>query len=460
MHTLLFHKKLSLCLLITLFCFSCKKFITVSPPDTAVTAANVFSDDATATSAVMGIYTQVMGNTLFFMNGATTLYPSLSSDELSLTSPNPDLEGFADNALSPQSSILQNNLWGKAYQYIYQMNACLQGLQGSSSLSPSVKEELTGEVKFLRATSYFYLANLFGAVPLELGTDYTVNAQMPRNSIAEIYAQIITDLKDAETELGENYLTPDLIRPNKFAAAAMLARVYLYMKDWADAETYASEVINSGSYQLVTDPAGVFVSGSTETIWQMMPVLPGENTAEGLAFIPASPGTVPDYAVTSVLLNAFEPGDLRKSAWLDSTTVNGMTYYFPFKYKVRDGSDLTEYNIVLRLAEQYLIRAEARAEQNNLTEAVADINLIRERAGLSPLTAAISQASCLAAVMQERRIELFAEWGHRWFDLKRTGMADAVLSVEKSGWKPSAALYPIPYNEIQSNVRLTQNPGY
>jgi hypothetical protein len=114
----------------------------------------------------------------------------------------------------------------------------------------------------------------------------------------------------------------------------------------------------------------------------------------------------------------------------------------------------------LRLAEQYLIRGEARAHQNNVQGAQEDLNIIRSRAGLGATTAN-DESSLLAVIETERQVELFAEWGHRWFDLKRTGRADAVLSLEKApNWQSTDRLYPIPFEEIKINPSLTQNPGY
>jgi starch-binding outer membrane protein, SusD/RagB family len=143
-----------------------------------------------------------------------------------------------------------------------------------------------------------------------------------------------------------------------------------------------------------------------------------------------------------------------------SKTVAGKIYNYPWKYKIRDiGLPLTEYNMVIRYAEILLIRAEAKAHLNKLDEAIDDLNLIRSRAGLPLLTIA-DQASLLKAIEHERRIELFAEWGHRWFDLKRTGRATEILAPLKPAWKPSAMLFPIPQNERLRNPLLTQNPGY
>ncbi len=159
------------------------------------------------------------------------------------------------------------------------------------------------------------------------------------------------------------------------------------------------------------------------------------------------------------MLNAFEPGDLRKAKWLNSTVIGGQIYFYPFKYKIRSGRPVTEYYMVLRLAEQYLIRAEAEAKLNDLSDAIADLNIVRSRAGL-PNTSATTQAQLLAAIKHERQVELFCEWGSRWFDLKRTGDIDAVLGAEKTGWSSTDSLYPIPFSEIQANPFLTQNTGY
>jgi hypothetical protein len=162
-------------------------------------------------------------------------------------------------------------------------------------------------------------------------------------------------------------------------------------------------------------------------------------------------------------LNAFEVGDKRKASWVISGTQDGQPWSHPFKYKSTSSDTvLTEYYTVFRLAEQHLVRAEARAKLGKLTaanSAESDINIIRDRAGLGPTTAQTKE-ELLAAVAQERRVELFSEWGHRWFDLKRTGKADEVLSLIKPGWQPEDKLYPIPYDERQLNPNLTQNPHY
>lgn len=440
---------------------SCKKFVATEAPPTEITTATVFSDSVAAASAITGLYSQMMSSNIFLVNGGVTLVSALSSDELTRTSPNSFYDVFTANAIPSNNSLVQNNLWRAAYSYIYQCNAIIEGAGKSSSLSSAFKQRLTAEARFNRAFCYFYLVNLFGDVPLVTTTDYSINASMPRTPSSAVYAAIDADLQFATSYLPA--IVTENIQPTSSAAAAVLARSKLFQKDWAAAEANATTVINVGLYSLPADLSTVFTPGSSETIWQLVPVQPSFNTAEANVFIPANGATRPTYVLTQALQNAFDTGDARPTIWIKTSLLNGQSYAFPYKYKERIrmaiGSPSVEYNVVLRLAEQYLIRAEARVKQGNLSGAKADLNIIRNRAGL-PNVVAADDTSLLLAIEKERQREFFAEWGHRWLDLKRTGRADAVLSLTKSGWQPSDALYPIPFDEIQNNPAFTQNPGY
>jgi hypothetical protein len=242
---------------------------------------------------------------------------------------------------------------------------------------------------------------------------------------------------------------------------ALLARADLYAGNWADAQTMADSVIANGTeYALSTDLNQVFLLNSSEAIWQIPPVMEDVNTFAGTIFLLTGP---PDFqqtvAMDSFLVAAFEPGDLRRSSWVGQT----LTYYYPDKYKVSYAASVTEYLMVMRLAEQYLIRAEARTRQDDLAGAAADLNQLRSRAGLLP-TNATTQPQLLAAIIHERQVELFTEFGDRWIDLKRTKTLDSVMRVVtpfKGGvWNSYDSLLPIPASELQINPKLTQNPGY
>ena len=464
----------------TLFIFifgcsiGCKKLVQIPPPTSTITTSQVFADSADAASALLGIYSTLAYTNYGFANSSLTIYPGLSADELLSFNTFIDLESMSTNTILPANGNT-SNLWSQGYATLYQPNAVIEGLQASTGVSQSVKAEFIGEAKWIRAFINFYLVNLFGNIPLVTTVNYASNALSTRASTTQVYQSIISDLQDAQNSLAADYSAGggERIRANKWAAAAMLARVYLYTSDYPDAETQASSVINNtGLYSLDSNLNNVFLADSPEAIlqWQNNSSVNTNTynaTNEGYQLIPYSSTSAPNFYLSNQLLSAFEDSDYRKSAWLDSTIYGGTTYYYPYKYKVgptqaEANAPVTEYYTVLRLAEQYLIRAEARAKQGKLPDAIKDLNIIRSRAHLVPLSISLTQDQILAAVFQERRIELFAEWGHRWLDLKRTGQVSAVFSTipYKSAYQPYQQLYPIPPYELQTDPNLVQNPGY
>lgn len=447
-------------LLLFLLFSSCKKFVQIPLPSDQLTAGFVFTNDNSAIQALDGIYSKMMEDQQQFSSGFTTFFTGLSSGELYYYTPS-----FRDEFSKDQISIanhpnIESDFWAPCYRYIYAANKCIEEAANSKNLSSDVKNTVIGEAKFIRAFCYFHLVNLFGDVPLILSTVYQENQSMLRTSEVKVYSQIIADLKDAKNSLTASYNSDKRIRPNKFAATALLARVDLYNNDWVHAEKEASEVINSGIYNLDENLNNVFEIFSKETIWQLQPVDPSVNTWEGNQILPSSPGSTPTYLLTSNLLNSFEANDQRKSEWVKSDSFSNQAIYYPYKYKVNSGTTVTEYYIVLRLAEQYLIRAEARANENNITGAQNDLNIIRNRAGLSDIISN-DQTSLLKAIAQEGRVEFFAEWGHRWYDLKRRHEADSVLGkINPDTWQSTDTLWPIPESQIRLNPALTQNAGY
>jgi hypothetical protein len=200
-----------------------------------------------------------------------------------------------------------------------------------------------------------------------------------------------------------------------------------------------------------------------------------DATSQGYVTLPNPLHTgASNLRLSDQLLHAFEPGDKRRMNWVDSTdnTNEGgpaLTSFYPAKYKVGTANLSSgmpkEYFMVLRLAEVYLIRAEASllGAPGGLPAAITDLNAIRSRAGLPDLPVSLNKDQVTAAIEQERQIELFNEWGHRWLDLKRTGRAHAVLTTIplKLPWQGDyQLLYPIPPTEIRDNHNLSQNPGY
>ncbi len=447
---------------------SCKKLLVVpaNEPGQLVTS-NVFADSAGSVNGVVGIYINAFGQ-LGPLSGYMSLYPSVSADDMTITvsyyAPIYNDEQVAGNAT--QSSGSTGQIWTGFYgsTLIYQANAAIEGLTASKGITNTLRNQLVGECEVVRALSYFYLTNLYGAVPLALSTDYTTNSKLPRSSTDNVYAQITKDLIDATGKLSINYPSSGQARPNKYTAMALLSRVYLYRQQWAKADSIASAIIQSGMYQL-ENINNVFIVGNQEAIWQGLtagyqPYL----TQEGSTFVPYASTFIPEYVLRQELLNAFEPGDLRQSNWIGSSTINGTTYYYPYKYKNNPSVQVNgtiEGEVLFRLAEQYLIRAEAKINEGDLAGATTDINTIRSRAGL-PNTTATTSDQLKTAVLKEWQTEFFCECGHRWFDLKRLGLLNSVMAAEKPTWPADghSALYPIPYGELKLNPGWTQNPGY
>ncbi|WP_343303078.1 RagB/SusD family nutrient uptake outer membrane protein [Chitinophaga niabensis] len=458
---------------------SCESFVDVGSPTNRIDQSLVFTNNATATAAIYGIYNQMTNPNGFSSGGGRSMsvIGGLSSDDLNLYSASlTQQKEFYLNTISATNTLLSSSIWGELYQYIYKSNAMLEGLENSSGVSQLLKNQLMGEAKFIRAFSYFYLVNLFGEVPMVITTDYRVNASIPRTSITDIYKLIIADLKASQVLLQDNYslFKEERVRINKFASIALLSRVYLYLGDWNNAEVSATEVINNTTtYTLLSDLNSVFLKNSKEAIWQLSQ--DNSNTADAITHIfKTNPVT---YALSQNLITNFEPGDLRRSSWIGSTTVGIANYYFPNKYKVTATTPISEYSMVLRLGEQYLIRAEARINQpGKISGGIEDLNLLRKRARALPtsavpnplpaLSSSLSKEEALLAIERERRVELFTEWGHRWLDLKRTNRANATMGIvtpQKGGaWKPEWQLYPIPQVQILNDPAMTnaQNPGY
>jgi hypothetical protein len=486
--------------------WSCKKLVETPIPTDQVAENSVYTNNATAIAVLTAIYTAmntgpIQGTNLTSV-GCISVNMGLAADEFKLTRP------FISNTNFNWIKYYQNDLfqdplgksggehWAPLYSFIFKCNAAISGLSSSSSngLTPKIRQQLLGEAEFMRAFSYFYLVNEFGDVPLVLTTDPQTNLALPRATKQSVYDQIVKDLLDAEDKLSSDYLdvtllnvTNERVRPTKWAAAALLARVYLYTGVFDKAEQQATLVLNNTTLFGLPSLNSVFLKNSGEAIWQIQPTDLNYNTREGQGLIiPATGpstggGFITPVQLSTQLLNSFETNDQRAQLgnWINTRIYKGTssplvydTVPYAYKYKIASStgvnsvSALTEYFMVLRLAEQYLIRAEARAQQGNFGDAQSDLNAIRTRAGL-PSTTASDKTSLLAAVLHERQVELFAEWGHRWFDLKRTGNVDAVMSIvtpQKTGgspiWRSYQQLFPVPFEAMTSSPNLTQNSGY
>ncbi len=270
-------------------------------------------------------------------------------------------------------------------------------------------------------------------------------APKPRNTEAEVWALILEDLDFATQNLVNSN---GVGRVNKRVAQALKARVHLFREEWAQAEVAAGDVITTGGYTLIPGAtySDIYLKKNTaEAIWELQF---DATNANSIAFFyyPTSLGGRNEMASTTSLRDAHEAGDVRQAVNY-TTTPAAKT----LKYTRVPGDDNV---LMIRLAEMYLIRAEAQARLNKLPDAVTDLNTIRTRAGLgmaSPTTA----DEVIAAIEKERRLE-FAHEGHRWFDLRRYNKWSTVGITQEF-----RALWPIPQREVETSAGIiTQNPGY
>ncbi len=375
-------------------------------------------------------------------NGTFTLYREISSKDMS-----------ASNGSS-------SALWGVIYSMSYIASFLYEGLP-EIDISQLEFNELTATASFLRAYAYFVGAYTFGGIPIVTSTIVEDNRKIPRATFEETLDFVETELLYALDKLPEESFNSGEVTNG--AVKALLARFYLYKENWSDAEKYATDVIEGNGtkeYILEEDFENAVVDFSTESILEIVYSAndnPGTSTSFSInnLFV-GRREIIPSSEMVLALQN--DGGDRQVIIEFDGTNARGsdngwtIVRYGPFD------------NIQLfRLAEMYIIRAEARTQQNKISgvnSAESDINVIRERAGV-PLIQGSSQNQMLLVIENERRMELCFE-GHRWYDLIRTGRAKTVMDEFTSNWTDKDELWPIPLREITNNPSLkdAQNPGY
>ncbi|MDG3583364.1 RagB/SusD family nutrient uptake outer membrane protein [Galbibacter pacificus] len=439
----------------------CDQYTEIDLPNDRLTGEAVFKDPLTAEAALLDIYANMRQRGMIAgdLSGLSILMGSYS-DELDYYGvPNSSVDTFYSHSIIASNDLVAT-MWELAYNQIYAANALVEGLDTTEINEQEEINRIKGEALFIRAFLHFYLVNLFGEIPYVTTTAYTVNSTIGRTGISEVYDNIISDLIKAEELLPVDYKGSFHTRPNKMAARALLARTYLYADKNTEAVRVVTSVINSGLYPPEMNLEKAFLKTSSATIWQLHSGEEQKKTLEAITMIPSA--TPPDIlSLREELVSSFETGDMRKQAWVGSISDGTDIWYYPYKYKNENPSGTAdEYSIILRIEELYLIRAEAYAQTGNLQAAVADLNVIRNRAGLQSMQLSDEQ-SVLNAVIEQWRLEFFSEMGHRWFDLKRWNMAGQILPSIKPGWRETDMLLPIPENEIILNDQLQpQNPGY
>ncbi len=446
-------------LLITLFS-SCEEFVEIDLPPNELTGAAVFTNITTAEAALMDIYALQRDQGILSGEGGVSILMAYYTDELAyLGSQGSGTIDIAQHNILPGNSTIQN-IWTETYNSLYAVNSLIEGLGNPSLENESELDRLKGEAYFLRGLLHYYLTELFGAVPYITTTNYLENSSVERLSREEVFPLILDDLLLAKSLLPEDYTDTYRVRPNKWAASTLISRIAILTTNYEMAENEATKVINSGMYSLEVLLEEVFLYEGSNTIWQFKPSLEGINTLEARSFIinSAPPST---SALRDEFILNFRDDDKRKEVWIDSVSQGETSWYFPNKYKEDQNTDSSvEYSKILRIAEVYLIRAEARLKEGDLVGALEDINRIRNRIGMEPIEGA-DEDILWNEIIYHRTYELFTEFGHRWFDLRRFEIASEILEPIKPGWGEHSYFLPIPENELIANPNLSpQNPGY
>lgn len=474
-------------LLCLAFFSSCEEDLNVEPNDT-INEIDFLNNPDNAVKLVNGVYNKQLDFEMYSFSwiGMTSITSDDADKGSSISDTGAD-KNKMDNLTFEASDISFREVWQGRYDGIGRANNALFYLE-QLQIQETLKNRLIGETKFLRALYYFDLVRCFGGVPLvteriDINNSTLINQVVfTRKTKQETYAQIEADLLDAieKLPLKGQYSLNDLGRASKGAAQALLAKVYLYQGNkMQEAFDMAGNVVFSGQYGLLAN---------YQDVWREV----GENKIESIYEIQASPGNAPQsYSYVQAprgtpdlgwgfntpslsLVNAYETNDVRRSATILFSNVN-LWDGFPaspgwsnprYNYKSYHSSIQESWNgdrertgknlRILKYSDILLIRAEAALNIGNTSDALENVNLIRVRAGLLPLT-----SITMDQLLHERRLEMAMEH-ERWFDLVRTGKALSAMAANgKTFITGKHEVFPIPQNEIiLSGGLLLQNPGY
>jgi len=481
------------------------EFLELTDPNSII-SDNFYKNEDQVEQAVNGVYGQLQ-------NIVTNQYifTELVTDNTTVQI-NPQDRGQADRVESidfwtyEPSNFNLDQAYKQIYNSIHNINSILQRMEGAD-LPEGRRNQFTGEMLFLRAYHYFHLTQYFGDVVLLTEPIESVNDsyERTRTPSAEVYSQIITDLQEAANllPLKSDYTSTEVGRAPKGAALALLGKVYLTIGQSAQAIDPLREVTGLG-YDLLPDYASVFDPANknhAESIFEVQYQGGnnlGENSVFAYIFAPInSNGVITGYATeatngwnmpTNSIIDAFEPGDVRKDVSLQESyvDVDDSVVEVPYINKYINEHSVpgrTDDNWpVIRYSEVLLLLAEAiNEETGGSQEAIDLVNQVRARAGLAGLSG-LDQTALREAIFQERRVELAFE-NHRWFDLKRLYSNQELLAllnahgqeelqnptIDRSGVpyrgndydiQEYELLFPIPETQMILHTSFSQNPGY
>lgn len=446
-------------LLLLLTVSSCSDFLDVKPLE-SISDAVTITDQNSALTALRGVYSALASGDYYGTSFQSVGY--LSGDNIQWTGSQSQVQEFINHRVNADNSTIAA-VWNGIYRTINRANNVLAKVPTVTdpALTTTLKNQYLGEAYAIRALAYFDLARTFGGVPLITSPTVkpTDNYGIKRSAQADTYAQVLRDLEAAEPLLPA---TTDRYRVTQKTVFALKARYYLYQKDYAKADDYATRLIGDAANYRLLKPFGAFFQsdarGTAESVFEIFYNGTTEVNSHRGQWQPQTNGGTRQWAPNDALVTLLNNPAVGGTRSTLIARDNQNRWYGNLYYR-NPASDPT---YIFRIAEAYLIRAEARAQrsaaqQDKLPEALADLNAVRDRAGLTALTVATvtTKEAVLLAVENERRVE-FALEPHRWFDLVRTGRAGAVLNVTDT----NRFILPIPVQQRLSDPALDQNPGY
>lgn len=488
-------------MLFILLTTGCKKELGYVP-ESYLSPEQVYADEAGSVAGITGIYRQYA----LLKNGELGLIGSLGTDEGKTSQFVPTWGGYwlqlaAVSNYDNTQLTAQNNVlfyfWQRVYQAIGNANIAIRYIE-KGRVSDPLKARLLGEAKFLRAMGYFYLVQLWGDVPMPTDEVNNKNDEdgYPRTPVAEVYKLIVDDLKYAQDNLLDKSRM-EKGRTNKQAAQALLGKVYLTLKDYANAKAALEPLMNTSETKLMDNYADLFKNDESsenniESLYEFQYSTESGYT-QGVSGILGSwniandqPGGGGQAALpTTYAANIYPLEDsIRKDASLRSVYYDangnpglndwwgdvGKPHLKKYEQRPNQASNASSRNIYyLRYADAVLMYAETLNELGQTSDALTYLNRVRSRAKIKDLEDVIgaipTQEQFRENMITERIKELMFE-GWRWFDLKRWGLLverTKLYNTESTNnmTSPKNLLFPIPYNELMANKSITeQNPGY
>lgn len=434
---------------ISLSTVSCSDFLD-QKPDNYISDAAVIQTLSSAKAALNGAYHDLASSSYYggqyFDAGV-----NLAADNVTWTGSLNYYYDFDTHQYSAENQLL-SYAWYAIYATVNQTNQVIDKVTVLNDGSESERRRIIAEATVIRSLAFFDLARTWGNIPVvkQATSSPTQFDGVKQTKAKDVYQLVVDDVLAIYNDLSES---SDRVHVTRSAADAFLARVYLYLEQWDKAEQYASKVIDNGNYALGTIQDLIDNKETAESIWELAYSSSFTNQQSTYWRSPDQGGRHewgPSKELMQLLADPTVGGD-RKAFYQDFSSAQVPDYFVGTLYH---RSTLDDDVIIFRLAEQYLIRAEARANQQNVSGALSDLNIIRRRANISEIVDVASTQELLNLIADERRVELALE-PHRWFDLIRTGKAESVLGI-----KTYQTIFPIPYNDIQADKDLVQNDNY